>query len=155
MILMTFPHLNQMCNHALATYPEECCGLLLGTINNTEKLIVEVRATPNSWSLENEESFPTISPSIPKVLSKQTRFAIAPQIILQVQKEARDRALQIIGVYHSHPDYLAIPSEFDRAIAWSDYSYIIISVQSDQTTDLKSWQLDDNRQFQAENIQIL
>ena len=154
MILITLVHFNQMCNHALTAYPEECCGLLLGTINN-QKLVVEVRETDNSWSLQGEETFPKITSYTGKVLSKQNRFAIAPEVILRIQKEARDRSLQIIGVYHSHPNYTATPSEFDRAIAWAEYSYIIVSVQQDKMTDIKSWQLDDTGQFKAETLQIL
>jgi proteasome lid subunit RPN8/RPN11 len=71
---------------------------------------------------------------------------------LRVQKQARDRELDIIGIYHSHPDHPAIPSEFDRAIAWHHYSYIIISVQQGIASDLRSWTLDPHHQFQPEDM---
>ena len=87
--------------------------------------------------------------------SKRNRFSIAPQVMLQMQKAARARHLDIIGIYHSHPDNPAVPSEFDRAIAWSLYSYIIVSVEQGQATDLKSWTLDEDHQFQPEEILII
>ena len=87
--------------------------------------------------------------------SKRNRFSIDPQAMLQVQKAARARHLDIIGIYHSHPDNPAVPSEFDRAIAWSSYSYIIVSVEQGQATDLNSWTLDEDRQFQPEEILII
>ncbi|MDY7015528.1 MAG: hypothetical protein SVX43_18415, partial [Cyanobacteriota bacterium] len=48
----------------------------------------------------------------------------------------------------------AIPSGFDRAIAWSDYSYIIVSVNRGQAEKVLSWTLDENGQFQSEPIGI-
>jgi proteasome lid subunit RPN8/RPN11 len=72
--------------------------------------------------------------------------------MFEVQKEVRSRNLDIIGIFHSHPDNPARPSEFDRAIAWQSYSYIIVSVQQGKACDLKSWILDDDHQFQPEEI---
>ncbi|NJK51425.1 M67 family metallopeptidase [Candidatus Gracilibacteria bacterium] len=132
--------------HAENTYPEECCGLLLGVINDRDKLLVEVRQTENNWEEELTELW-----SI-KTGNKRNRFSIAPNVLLKVQKEARDRNLSIIGIYHSHPDHPAIPSEFDRAIAWQQYSYIIVSVQQGRTQDIRSWTLDEAHQFQSEEI---
>ncbi|NJQ97265.1 MAG: M67 family metallopeptidase [Hydrococcus sp. CSU_1_8] len=132
--------------HAENTYPEECCGLLLGVINDRDKLLVEVRQTENNWEEELTELW-----SI-KTGNKRNRFSIAPNVLLKVQKEARDRNLSIIGIYHSHPDHPAIPSEFDRAIAWQQYSYIIVSVQQGRTKIYRSWTLDEAHQFQSEEI---
>ncbi|XTZ20528.1 MAG: Mov34/MPN/PAD-1 family protein, partial [cyanobacterium endosymbiont of Rhopalodia fuxianensis] len=87
--------------------------------------------------------------------SKYNRFSIAPSILVKIQKEARDRQLQIIGIYHSHPNHIAIPSEFDRAIAWAEYSYIIVSTTSNQVNEVTSWQLDDTKNFQQEDIKII
>jgi proteasome lid subunit RPN8/RPN11 len=72
--------------------------------------------------------------------------------MLQTQKEARNRNLNIIGIYHSHPNYPAIPSEWDRIYAWTEYSYVILSVQKGQAGELQSWTLDDKHQFQPEKI---
>ncbi len=145
-------HLQQISQHAEAIYPEECCGLLLGTVENELRTLIEVRETNNNWSKVVPE-FLANPPE--KVLSKRNRFSIAPEILLKVQKEVRDRNLSIIGIYHSHPDAPAVPSQSDRALAWPQYSYLIVSVQQGKAKEINSWQLDDNQQFQAEIIRIL
>lgn len=148
MIEITSQQIQQIYHHAERTYPEECCGLLLGYIEEQRKVLVEVRETENSWNPSSEEVFGEMVSSG----SKKNRFSIAPETLLQIEKETRDRSLKVIGIYHSHPDHHAIPSEFDRAIAWPDYSYLIVSVQKGIATNLNIWQLDQNHQFQTETI---
>lgn len=140
---------------AEASYPEECCGLILGIIKDNYKIAQEIWQTENSWSLDNQDSLSAIDiVNNDQILSKRNRFQIAPKVMLEAQKSARDRNLNIIGIYHSHPDYPATPSEFDRAIAWEQYSYLIASVAQSQVVDFKSWILDENRQFQLEKLII-
>ncbi|AFY33705.1 Mov34/MPN/PAD-1 family protein [Calothrix sp. PCC 7507] len=134
-------HLQTIRTHAETTYPEECCGLILGHLASQGKTAVEVIATENAWSAEDSLS------------SKKRRYAIAPQVMLQTQKAARDRSLNIVGIYHSHPDYSAAPSEFDCKYAWPEYSYIIVSVQNGKSDILQSWILDEQHQFQPEPIE--
>ncbi len=140
-----------MQTHAESTYPEECCGLLLGHLRGDVKTLIEVWPTENSWGEEAGGDFKSIDSAQGKS-SKRNRFSIAPIVMLQAQKNARDRHLDIIGIFHSHIDHPAVPSEFDRAIAWQQYSYIIVSVQQGLAGDLKSWNLDDDHQFQPEEI---
>ncbi|MBK1988920.1 M67 family metallopeptidase [Sphaerospermopsis aphanizomenoides BCCUSP55] len=141
-------HLQIIKNHAESTYPEECCGILLGDMGSECKTVVEVIPTENSWHTEaanfTEETH-----------SRTRRYAIAPPVMLQIQKEARNRNLSIIGIYHSHPDYPAIPSQWDRLYAWPEYSYLIVSVQNGQAGECQSWSLDDNHQFQTETIELI
>lgn len=138
--------IEQIYTHAKNTYPEECCGLLLGRIEGRNKFLIEIRQTENCWDAQTADYLP-ITPG-----DKRDRFIIDPKVMLQIQKEARDRNLTIIGVYHSHPDHSAIPSEHDRAIAWQQYSYIIVSLQQGYIAELRSWTLDETHQFQAEQI---
>ncbi len=145
-------HLQAMKNHAKSTYPEECCGLLVGQRSGDTKTLIEVLPTDNSWGDEAVDTFQSSEGSAQRKSSKRNRFSIAPIVMLKAQKDARDRNLDIIGIFHSHPDYPAVPSEFDRAIAWQQYSYIIVSVQQGLACDLKSWTLDDDQQFQPEEI---
>ena len=145
-------HLQAIQTHAESTYPEECCGLLLGQRKGDAKTLIEVLATENSWDDEAADAFESIEGSAELESSKRSRFSIAPEVMLKAQKDARDRQLDIIGIFHSHPDHPAVPSEFDRAIAWQQYSYIIVSVQQGKAIDLKSWSLDDEHQFQPEEI---
>lgn len=149
MIAVLEEHLSQIRAHAEQDYPEECCGLLLG-INGDRKTLSEVVPTENSWSQDAAAAQLDTAANT----SRRNRFSIDPAVMLQVQKRARDRHLDIIGVYHSHPDGVAVPSEFDRAIAWSMYSYIIVSVKQGQTAELRCWTLEDE-QFQSEEILII
>ncbi|MEQ8385025.1 MAG: M67 family metallopeptidase [Coleofasciculus sp. A1-SPW-01] len=141
-----------MQTHAENTYPEECCGLLLGHIKGEVKTLVEIIPTKNAWDTQAAEAFQGVNGSPRQSGTKRNQFSIAPEVMLKVQKLSRDRELDIIGIYHSHPDHPAIPSEFDRAIAWQRYSYIIISVQQGIASDLRSWTLDPHHQFQPEEI---
>lgn len=148
MIKISAEHLQVICTHAQSTYPEECCGIMLGKIDDDVKTVVEVWETLNAWEEEKWEEFPASG----GVRSKRQTFAIAPVDIIKAQKAARDRQLQIIGFYHSHPDHPAIPSEMDRAIAWTVYSYIIVSVPEGKAGEVRSWCLDEAHQFHEEGI---
>jgi proteasome lid subunit RPN8/RPN11 len=151
MIQLNPEHLQTISTHAETTYPEECCGILLGDLASEVKTVVKVITTENVWNAETAADFPGNE----QYHNKRTRYAIAPQVMLQVQKQARDCKLNIIGIYHSHTDHPAIPSECDRQLAWQEYSYIIVSVQNGKASDIKSWVLDDNHQFQQEAIEKL
>jgi proteasome lid subunit RPN8/RPN11 len=135
MILVTDEINKCIFTHAESTYPEECCGLLLGKITDKSVQVIAVQETENNWSG-----------------NKGNRFSIAPEVLLQAQKSARENHLEIIGIYHSHPNHAAIPSEIDRQLAWSGYTYLIVSVINGQAIDLQAWQLDDQEQFQPTTI---
>ncbi|MFN6563620.1 MAG: Mov34/MPN/PAD-1 family protein [Nostoc sp. ChiSLP01] len=149
MIQLSIEHLQIIRTHAENVYPEECCGIIFGYLASEGKTTVEVMPTENAW---NTEASAEISGDR-TVESKKRQYAIAPQVMLQAQKQARDRSLSIIGIFHSHPDNPAIPSECDRLYAWQGYSYIIVSVQNGKATQVRSWSLDDTHQFQAEAIE--
>lgn len=151
---LTVEHLRLICTHAESTYPYECCGLLLGKLSQNDKILVEAIATENDWNPTAAADFQAIEPNLNLGTDQNTYYTIAPEVMLKVQKEARDRQLDIIGVYHSHPNHPAIPSEFDRVCAWQTYSYIIVSVLQGKAGDVLSWSLDDNHQFQPEEIAI-
>lgn len=142
-------HILAMQTHAESAYPEECCGLLLGQMDINDKILMEVWLTKNTWQTQLTEYWPAETLS-----SAERRYAIAPLEMLKAQKTARDRNWEIIGIYHSHPNNPAIPSQFDLECAWAQYSYIIISVQQGKTADIRSWSLDDRHQFQPEEILI-
>jgi proteasome lid subunit RPN8/RPN11 len=151
-IIIPEEYLNQICDQALHTYPEECCGLLLGEITPNHKQVMEIWQTENTWQDDKDNPFNEFNHPPQKNLSKKNRFAIAPQTLIQAQKYTRDKEIAIIGIYHSHPDYPATPSAFDQAIAWAIYSYIIVSVGQNQINQVTSWSLDEDHQFQPESI---
>jgi len=122
--------------HGKKAYPNECCGVLLGRIEDSRKSVVELRAMENT----REDS-------------PRNRYLISSRELLEAEKAARARGLDIVGVYHSHPDHPARPSEFDREHAFPWYSYIIVSVHGGKPVDLASWTLRDDRSaFDAEDL---
>lgn len=137
-----------MIAHAEQAYPNECCGLLLGQRSAAEKQVIEVHPVDNSWE-----------PAIAEQLggeshSPRDRYWIAPETLLAKMRYGRERQLEIIGVYHSHPDHPAAPSECDRQLAWATYSYLIFSVIAEEVAHYASWILDDHHQFQPEPITL-
>lgn len=132
-----------------AAYPEEGCGLLLGKHDGDRKHILEVRPTANVWDEAAAGEFAEIA-GVTRDRSRRHNFAIAPTELLRAQKDARDRGWEILGIFHSHTDAPAKPSEFDRAIAWPEYSYVILSVEQGHAIDWRCWQLDANGKFQTE-----
>ncbi|MCY7275004.1 MAG: M67 family metallopeptidase [Phormidesmis sp. CAN_BIN44] len=139
-------HLQTIAAHAESTYPEECCGLLLGTVDSTGTTIVAIKSTENAWNAD--------AIHIGESFNKTRRYEISPEFMLAAMREGRDRNLTIVGIYHSHPDHPAVPSECDRQQAWQHYSYVIVSVDRGCAIDWQSWSLDDTHQFQPEEISM-
>ncbi len=147
MLIISSDRLQTITNHAEHSYPRECCGLLLGTQDGETKTVVEVWPAENAWRDEAEEYWPEDND-----LTEERRYAIAPELMLKAMKEGRERSLSVIGIYHSHPNNPARPSEFDRLYAWPEYSYIIVSVVGGEAREVLSWSLGDGQQFKREVV---
>ncbi|MBP0038526.1 MAG: M67 family metallopeptidase [Roseofilum sp. SID1] len=143
-------HLEIIHAHAQECYPQECCGVLLGRVEEDKRVLVEVVRTENGWNEEMAEQLEEMGMG---GKTKLERYTIAPQTLLTLQKDARSRHLQIVGFYHSHPDHPAVPSECDRLLAWPDYHYIIVSVIQGRATVINDWVLDRDRQFQPSQLE--
>uniref|UniRef100_UPI003083FC56 M67 family metallopeptidase n=1 Tax=Petrachloros mirabilis TaxID=2918835 RepID=UPI003083FC56 len=149
MLICDRTFLAQIQGHSERAYPHECCGLLLGSLatDTQPKQVREVRGTQNVWNDHRKD--------ISAVEATQTcedRYWIDPNEVMAAQKYARAKGWDIIGIYHSHPDHVAVPSECDRQWAWPHYSYVIVSVNSGAAHDVQSWVLDDQHRFQPEVI---
>ncbi|MGH3087949.1 MAG: M67 family metallopeptidase [Rubrobacteraceae bacterium] len=123
-------------DHARETYPEECSGVMVGMDTGGMKVVVDV------WRAENTHED-----------ERSKRFLIDPKEYISFEKRASERDMDILGVYHSHPDHPAEPSEYDRDHAWPGWSYIITSVSGDDVEDMRSWLLKDDRSgYEEERI---
>jgi proteasome lid subunit RPN8/RPN11 len=123
--------------HAEACYPNECCGALLGRVEDDSRYVVA------HFPLDNQRQGE----------AGRRRFLVTADDYRQTEKEARDRSLDVLGFYHSHPDHPARPSEFDREHALPWFSYIIISVERGFAKDLTSWTLaEDRSHFDPETV---
>ncbi len=126
--------LAQVRAHGERNYPEEGAGLLLGTDDGGQRAVTEL------LPLENRR----------EGQARRTRFQIAARDMAEGEAEADRRGLLVVGVFHSHPDHPARPSETDRALALPWYSYLITSVQQGQASESRSWRLLDDRSGFAE-----
>ncbi len=125
--------------HGEAAYPNEGAGLLLGTVEAEQKTLAAILPIPNQW--ESEEQY--------------HRFLITPEDMLRGETEAARRGLDVVGIFHSHPDHVAVPSGFDRDWALPWYSYIITSVEKAKAVDTRSWLLKEDRSgFDAETVDV-
>jgi proteasome lid subunit RPN8/RPN11 len=128
-------HLQTIGRHATASYPDECCGVLIGRALEDATVVERVLSVGN----ERQDS-------------RHNRFLISPETVLAAQKEARSLGLDIVGYYHSHPDHPARPSDFDREHAWPWVSYLIVSLQGRKVVDTRSWRLREDRQSFDEEV---
>jgi len=113
--------------HALAAYPRECCGILLGREGpGCERVATEAVACRNAY--EGDQS---------------DRFLIDPMDQLDAGRHARAAQLDVLGFYHSHPDEAAYFSETDLKHAWPRYSNIVVSIVRGQFAAAAAFRSDD------------
>ncbi|HLE08307.1 MAG TPA: M67 family metallopeptidase [Thermodesulfobacteriota bacterium] len=138
MIKMSDSIYNKILEDSTDSYPDECCGALIGNAAGG-KTVLEVCALKN---VNRERS--------------RDRYEMDPAELLRAEKEARKCGMDIIGIYHSHPDHPARPSQFDRDRGWPEYSYVIVSVKKGIDTEVKSWTFGDfSGPFKEEEIIIV
>ncbi|ESA35908.1 mov34 mpn pad-1 family protein [Leptolyngbya sp. Heron Island J] len=155
-LTLTQAHIERVQAHAEQAYPHEGCGLLVGLFDAVadQKTLVDVVLLDNAWTADVADNLAESGQGNSATMTKARRYCIDPKDLFETQRQAREKGLTIIGVYHSHPDAEAVPSECDRNLAWSSYSYIIASVRNGVAVDLQNWQLDSSHQFQPEPLKI-
>ena len=112
----------RMVEHARATYPNECCGAMLGSVSDGQKRVVE------AMPLENAAAGP-----------KRERYELRPEDLLKADREARSRKMDLVGIYHSHPDCGAYFSETDLKNSCPWYSFVVLSIQKGEFDHANSW----------------
>ena len=127
--------MEEMIADAERTFPDECCGFFFGKEEKDKRYISAITVVDNS-----------------KEGDKRRRFEISAKDYLKAENFADENGLTLLGVYHSHPNSPAIPSEHDRVSAQPYFSYIIISVFDGRYSHARSWQLNDQYQFEEEKI---
>jgi proteasome lid subunit RPN8/RPN11 len=134
---ITDAQLKQIYAHAKETYPYECCGFLLGTF--ADEQVRQVRLATN---LNKEQT---------------DRFVFDSKESLQVQLDADEAGLDIIGIYHSHPDWPPIPSQTDMESAWENQYFLIASVHEGMPLNTNVWRLADEgiRRFERVSLEIV
>ena len=111
-----------MVAHAQSTYPNECCGVMIGSIDDDNK-VVEI-----AINLENAYAGP-----------QNEHYEVRPEDLLMADREARKLGMDVIGIFHSHPDCAAYFSKTDLENSCPWYSFIVLSIQKGMFDHANSW----------------
>jgi len=114
--------------HGEADYPAEACGLIGGSLEGDRKIVVQLVPLGNR-----------------RTDSARNRYLIDPDSFRRAQEKLERDGLEVIGVYHSHPDHAPEPSAFDREHAWPWLSYVIVGVERGHAREVRSWVLKEDR----------
>jgi len=101
-----------MVAHARASYPNECCGAMLGSTDGETKTVREAIALQNAFEG-----------------AQAARYELRPEDLLAADKAARERHMDLIGIYHSHPDCDAYFSKTDLQNSCPWYSFVVLSIR--------------------------
>jgi proteasome lid subunit RPN8/RPN11 len=123
--------------HANRVYPEECAGALFSKLDSDERVIIESMELDNS---DNEEN-------------RKRNFEISPADYMKAEKYADENNMVLAGIYHSHPDNPAVPSQKDLMKAMPVFSYVIISVKNGEQAELRSWIINKQGLFEEETVE--
>ena len=128
--------------HGEETYPHECCGVLLGQIDDAARIVTTVARAGNT-----------------RTDSAHNRYNIDPKELIRIQSEGRKRGEDIIGFYHSHPDHPARWSQTDFAEAhWYGCSYVITNVEKGKAVLTNSFALEgsdeNDKKLMDEKIEV-
>ena len=142
MLTIRQSELDALRRHGEETYPHECCGVMLGRMDGDERVVEAVLRAGNT-----------------RVDSPHNRYNIDPRELVRIQRESRERGLDIVGFYHSHPDCPAQWSQTDFAEAhWVGCSYVITRVDSGRATVTNSFALEgsveEDKHFTNEEIRV-
>lgn len=131
--------LDDIADQAMESYPEECCGILVGRDEGGDHIITESHRAKNVAEERRHE-----------------RYLVDEKKLINVMKAVRGTDVDVVGFYHSHPDYPSRPSGFDtETAAWPGYSYLIASVEKDGVTSAQSWVMPDGaKEFVEEKMKI-
>ena len=126
-------------DHVVEGFPDEVCGFFFGHETEKERHITSVRKVENA-----------------KDGDKRRRFEISPFDYMKAEAHALKENVQLLGVYHSHPQHNADASEHDLKQALPYFSYVIYSIIDGNIDDIKSWQLSENgSHFLEEQVSII
>jgi proteasome lid subunit RPN8/RPN11 len=124
--------------HAERTYPEECCGVMLGSDTGGERMVQDTIEIDNSQDA-----------------NRRRRFLVSPEQYRNAEQQAGERHLELLGFYHSHPDHPAVPSAFDTEHALPWFTYVIVSVAGGTAARATAWVLEEDRaRFAEQTLEI-
>lgn len=122
---------------AEAAYPFEGCGLLLGPYS-AEKVAEKVVSLKNALREQGRGRFD---------------FTFSPQEFMQAQLAAEKENLDIVGIFHTHPDHPPRPSPTDASQPMlSGWINVISSVHGGKFKEAKAWWREEENQPFVETV---
>ncbi len=118
------PLLDELKRMARAGYPHEVCGLLIGGENRSSTRVDRITQAGNLSTDRLAD-----------------RYTLDPDDFQAADAAARRDGLDIVGIWHTHPDHPPCPSKTDLAAAWEGYTYVILSVGREGVADTRAWRL--------------
>jgi len=121
--------IDEMVAHAREDLPNECCGMVGGSEGKATSVI----------RVENSAASPL-------------RFEMDPQGQYDALKAIEDGGAELLAIYHSHTKSAAYPSQTDvnQAVNWPDAIYVIVSLEDQDSPDVKAYWLKDLKIADAE-----
>ena len=101
-----------MIGHAEARFPNECCGAMIGNIDSGQKHVTVAVPMENAYAGE-----------------QGARYELRPEDLLEADRRARAKGMDLIGIFHSHPDCDAYFSKTDLENSCPWYSFVVLSVK--------------------------
>lgn len=103
--------------------PREGCGLLLGRVRGTDRIVERLRPAANRWE------------------GRDDRYLVDPATLRRAVDREAEGGPRVLGFYHSHPGAEAVPSGTDRELAWPWYLYLIVPVRDGRAGTGRAWEL--------------
>jgi proteasome lid subunit RPN8/RPN11 len=120
---------SQIQEHARRDVAAECCGLLAG----------------------RDAAITHVFPAVNVAADSAKGYEIAPKEIVGMMREFRERKLEFLGIYHSHPNGKNEPSARDIELAYySEAIYFIVSPMADAPKPVRAFSIRDGRVTELE-----
>ena len=136
--------IKEMSQHAIETYPDECCGIITG--NSTKQTVHLCENIQNRLHSEDPERHPRDS---------RTAYAIDRKEAEKIYAQAKKNKEDILAFYHSHTNIDAYFSDMDKEVQiifgepeFPNAVHIVISVRAKKVCDIKCFKWDrDKKDF--------
>ncbi len=126
---------NEVLAQAQAELPNECCGLLAGQIEKTQG--GQVFRASQRYALVNEAASPF-------------EYAGAPKSMFSAFKDMREKGIELLAIYHSHPTSPPMPSKTDlERNFYPDAVHVIVSLLPNPP-EMRAWRLEGDRFTEAD-----
>jgi proteasome lid subunit RPN8/RPN11 len=121
-----------MVEHGRACFPKECCGIMLGTVDDPQRVCTIAIPCRNAYEGDQKD-----------------RFQLDPKDQLAADRRARELGVSVIGFFHSHPNEDAYFSATDLKNSWPWYTNVVMSIRDGEFSHAKAFIANDDQSAAA------